>query len=167
MTIMLCYTQTTSRSRISERYPLLNQLEFFMAWIVTKFFITATIIVLVSELAKRSDKLGALLASLPLVTVLALIWLHFEGQPKEKLANHAFYTFCMLCTHCRCFSPSYAHAAISLFCITWNRHCHHHGIVWHYCLDSTHFRCRFTLDFVPASKVNWSIHVKRRVCAIR
>ncbi|GLQ74181.1 hypothetical protein CW749_01145 [Vibrio sp. vnigr-6D03] len=64
-----------------------------MAWIVTKFFITATIIVLVSELAKRSDKLGALLASLPLVTVLALIWLHFEGQPKEKLANHAFYTF--------------------------------------------------------------------------
>lgn len=93
MTIMLCYTQTTSRSRISERYPLLNQLEFFMAWIVTKFFITATIIVLVSELAKRSDKLGALLASLPLVTVLALIWLHFEGQPKEKLANHAFYTF--------------------------------------------------------------------------
>ncbi len=64
-----------------------------MAWIVTKVFLTAGIIVLVSEIAKSNDKLGALLASLPLVTVLALTWLHVEGQPKEKLANHAFYTF--------------------------------------------------------------------------
>ncbi|BCL73060.1 hypothetical protein TUMSATVNIG1_50330 [Vibrio nigripulchritudo] len=64
-----------------------------MAWIITKYLLTATIVVLVSELAKRSDKLGALVASLPLVTVLALIWLHLEGQPKEKLSNHAFYTF--------------------------------------------------------------------------
>lgn len=64
-----------------------------MAWIITKYLITAAVVVLVSELAKRSDKLGALAAALPLVTVLALIWLHVEKQPESKLANHAWYTF--------------------------------------------------------------------------
>lgn len=64
-----------------------------MGWIVTKYLITAALVVLVSELAKRSDKLGALVAALPLVTVLTLIWLYVEKQPETKLANHAFYTF--------------------------------------------------------------------------
>jgi len=64
-----------------------------MGWIVTKYFITAAIVVLVSELAKRSDKLGALVAALPLVTVLTLTWLYLENQPTAKIANHAWYTF--------------------------------------------------------------------------
>lgn len=64
-----------------------------MAWIITKYFITAGVVVLVSELAKRSDKLGAFVAALPLVTVLALIWLYVEKQSAEKIANHAWYTF--------------------------------------------------------------------------
>ena len=64
-----------------------------MLWIFTKYFITAAVVVLVSELAKRSDKLGGLVASLPLVTVLTLVWLYIENQPPEKIANHAWYTF--------------------------------------------------------------------------
>ncbi|MFC3032555.1 DUF3147 family protein [Pseudoalteromonas fenneropenaei] len=64
-----------------------------MAWILTKYLITAAIIVAVSELAKRSDKLGALLVALPMVTILAMIWLYVEQQPNEKIANHAWYTF--------------------------------------------------------------------------
>ena len=64
-----------------------------MAWIVTKYFLTAAVVVLVSELAKRSDRLGGFVAALPLVTVLALIWLHVENQSAEKIANHAWYTF--------------------------------------------------------------------------
>lgn len=64
-----------------------------MGWIITKYLITAAVVVLVSELAKRSDKLGAFVAALPLVTVLVLIWLYVEQQPNEKLANHAWYTF--------------------------------------------------------------------------
>jgi len=50
--------------------------EFLMTWIVTKYFITAGLVVLISEVAKRSDKLGALIAALPLVTVLTLLWLY-------------------------------------------------------------------------------------------
>ena len=64
-----------------------------MGWIITKYAITAAMVVLVSEMAKRSDKLGGLVAALPLVTVLALVWLHVEQQPQEKIANHAWYTF--------------------------------------------------------------------------
>ena len=64
-----------------------------MPWIITKYAITAAVVVLVSEVAKRSDRLGALIASLPLVTLLALTWLHVEKQPAEKIANHAWYTF--------------------------------------------------------------------------
>jgi len=64
-----------------------------MAWIITKYMLTAAVVVLVSELARRSDKLGALVAALPMVTVLALIWLYVENQSPEKIANHAWYTF--------------------------------------------------------------------------
>ncbi|MCP1372721.1 DUF3147 family protein [Dyella lutea] len=64
-----------------------------MPWIITKYLITAAVVVIVSEAAKRSDRAGALIASLPLVTLLALIWLHVEKQPVEKVANHAWYTF--------------------------------------------------------------------------
>jgi uncharacterized membrane protein (GlpM family) len=64
-----------------------------MGWLISKYLITAAVVVLVSEAAKRSDRLGGLLAALPLVTVLALIWLYVERQPQAKIANHAWYTF--------------------------------------------------------------------------
>ena len=64
-----------------------------MYWIITKYLLTAAVVVLVSEVAKRSDKLGGFIAALPLVTVLALIWLYVEDQPPEKIAKHAWYTF--------------------------------------------------------------------------
>lgn len=62
-------------------------------WLIIKYLITAALVVVISEVAKRSDKLGGLIASLPLVTFLALIWLYVEKQPDEKIANHAWYTF--------------------------------------------------------------------------
>jgi F0F1-type ATP synthase assembly protein I len=64
-----------------------------MPWLITKYLLTAAIVVCVSEFAKRSDRLGGLIAALPLVTFLALIWLYVERQPMEKIANHAWYTF--------------------------------------------------------------------------
>ncbi|WP_295762969.1 DUF3147 family protein [Undibacterium sp.] len=64
-----------------------------MLWIITKYLITAGVVVLVSELAKRSDRLGGLIAALPLVTIITLIWLHLEHQSEQKIANHAWYTF--------------------------------------------------------------------------
>lgn len=64
-----------------------------MQWLITKYLVTAAIVVAVSEAARRSDKLGGFIAALPMVTVLTLIWLYVERQPADKLANHAWYTF--------------------------------------------------------------------------
>ena len=64
-----------------------------MNWIIFKYLLTAGVVVLISEVAKRSDRLGGLIAALPLVTVLALIWLYVENQSSEKISNHAYYTF--------------------------------------------------------------------------
>jgi F0F1-type ATP synthase assembly protein I len=67
-----------------------------MLFLITKYAITAFIIVVASEVAKRSDKWGALISSLPFVTMMIMIWLYVEKQSSEKIAMHALYTFCFV-----------------------------------------------------------------------
>ena len=64
-----------------------------MYYIIFKYLITASMVVLISEVAKRYDRVGAIIASLPLITILALIWMYIEKTPIEKISNHAYYTF--------------------------------------------------------------------------
>jgi F0F1-type ATP synthase assembly protein I len=64
-----------------------------MMWIIFKYVITAAVVVAASEAAKKSDLWGALIVSLPMVSLLTLIWLYVENQPTEKLGNRAVYTF--------------------------------------------------------------------------
>ena len=47
-----------------------------MGTLIIKVLVTAVVVVAISELAKRSTLAGALLASLPLTSVLALTWLY-------------------------------------------------------------------------------------------
>jgi hypothetical protein len=51
-----------------------------------KIVVTAGLVVLISELSKRSTLLGALLASIPLVSVLAMIWLYAETRDVAQVA---------------------------------------------------------------------------------
>lgn len=55
-------------------------------WYVVKILITAALIVAVSEAAKRSSLLGAVIASVPLVSVLGMIWLYLETRDADKIA---------------------------------------------------------------------------------
>jgi len=64
-----------------------------MLYLISKYLITAGMVVLISELARKSDRIGALVGSLPLVTILTLLWLFVEGQSETKISNHAYYTF--------------------------------------------------------------------------
>lgn len=64
-----------------------------MTWIITKYLLTAGMVVFISEVAKRSDRLGGFIATLPVMTLLTLVWLYLENQSEEKIANHAYYTF--------------------------------------------------------------------------
>ncbi len=61
--------------------------------LLLKYLVTAAVVVAASELARRSDRLGALFAALPLVTLLSLVWLHAAQLPDARVTNHAWYTF--------------------------------------------------------------------------
>ena len=58
-----------------------------MIYYFIKIFISALLIVAISELAKRSAGFAALVASLPLASLLAFIWLYVEGTPSDKIAE--------------------------------------------------------------------------------
>lgn len=64
-----------------------------MKFLLFKYLLTAALIVLITEVAKRSDKAGALITSLPLVTCMVLVWLYLDQQPLDKIASYARYTF--------------------------------------------------------------------------
>ena len=63
-----------------------------MMFFLTKLFLTAGIIVVVSEVAKRSDKFGGLIAALPLTTILIILWMYYEGASSEKISKHMSFT---------------------------------------------------------------------------
>ena len=58
-----------------------------MAWYLTKLVITAVLIVLISEISKRSSLVGAILASVPLVSVLGIIWLYVDTGDVGKITS--------------------------------------------------------------------------------
>ena len=64
-----------------------------MIYTITKVAITTILIVAISEVAKRSSLAGALLASIPLVSVLAMIWLYVDTKDIEKVSNLATSVF--------------------------------------------------------------------------
>lgn len=64
-----------------------------MFYLVTKAALSAIIIVIVSETARRSPGTGALIASLPLISVMGMIWLWRDTQDVVKMADHAGATF--------------------------------------------------------------------------
>ena len=53
---------------------------------VIKVLVTSVLVVAISEAGKRSAMLGAILASLPLTSVLAFFWLYGETGDTEKVA---------------------------------------------------------------------------------
>jgi len=67
-----------------------------MAYLIFKTVISAVIIVAVSEVSKRSSLLGAILASLPLVSYLGIIWLYIDTESKAKVAQLSRSVFWMV-----------------------------------------------------------------------
>jgi hypothetical protein len=60
-----------------------------MYYLLLKAAISGLIIAAVSEIAKRSPGLGALVASLPLISVLGMMWLWRDTHDPKRLADHA------------------------------------------------------------------------------
>ena len=57
-----------------------------MTYYVVKIAVTTILIVAISEVAKRSSLVGAILASLPLVSVLAMFWLYVDTRDVAKIS---------------------------------------------------------------------------------
>lgn len=57
-----------------------------MTWYVVKVIVTTALIVAIAEVSKRSTVIGAVLASIPLVSVLAMIWLYFDTRDVAQVS---------------------------------------------------------------------------------
>jgi hypothetical protein len=58
-----------------------------MLYYALKVGISAIVIVAITEIAKRSSGFAALLAALPLTSLLAFMWMHFEGVEPARIAE--------------------------------------------------------------------------------
>lgn len=64
-----------------------------MLYLLIKASLSGAIVALVAEVSRRFPGLGGLIASLPLVSVLGMIWLWRDTRDPERLAAHAMGTF--------------------------------------------------------------------------
>lgn len=64
-----------------------------VTYLVIKAAVSGVLVMLISEVARRSPGFGGLIASLPLVSVLAIIWLWRDTADIERIAAHAESTF--------------------------------------------------------------------------
>ena len=56
-----------------------------MTFYLVKIAVTTILIVVISEIAKRSTLVGAVLASIPLISVLAMIWLYIDTKDISRV----------------------------------------------------------------------------------
>jgi hypothetical protein len=62
-------------------------------YFIVKCLLSGLIIAVVSEVARRSPTLGALIVSLPLVSLLGILWLWRDTKDIDRIATHAESTF--------------------------------------------------------------------------
>ena len=67
-----------------------------MVYILIKTLITAVVVVAVSEIARRSSLFAGLIASIPLVSFLAIIWLYWETKDSQKIVDLSYSIILMI-----------------------------------------------------------------------
>lgn len=64
-----------------------------MTYYLLKIAITTALVVAISEIARRSNMAAAILASIPLISVLAMIWLYLDTKDADKVSALAASVF--------------------------------------------------------------------------
>ena len=64
-----------------------------MLYYVLKIVITTALIVIISEIAKRNTLIGGILASIPLISILAIIWLYVDTKNTEIISEFSINVF--------------------------------------------------------------------------
>ena len=61
-----------------------------MWYYIIKVLVSAVLIIAISEIGKRSSLWGGILASIPIVSVLAFIWLYIDTKSVEKISQLSY-----------------------------------------------------------------------------
>lgn len=64
-----------------------------MTYLITKALLSGIIIATVSELAKKNNLVASIVHSLPLMSLLAFVWLYAETKDASLIGRHAWGTF--------------------------------------------------------------------------
>ena len=64
-----------------------------MTYLLFKMAVTTVLVVAISEIAKRSSFAGAILASAPLISILAITWLYVDTKDVAKVSALATSVF--------------------------------------------------------------------------
>ena len=80
---------------------------------IIKVLVTALVVAGISEIGKRSSVMAALLASLPLTSLLAFIWLYLDKKENEPVAKLSMDIFWMVI-------PSLAFFPVFSYCLRQN-----------------------------------------------
>jgi len=64
-----------------------------LTYYIAKVAVTAVLVVLIAEISKRSSFIGAVLASVPLTSVLAMLWLYVDTGDVGKVGELASSVF--------------------------------------------------------------------------
>lgn len=64
-----------------------------MIYYAIKIILTATVIVVIAEVAKRNSAIAAVIASLPLTSLLAFVWMRYESVPNSQISDLSIQIF--------------------------------------------------------------------------
>ena len=64
-----------------------------MFYLAVKSMVSGILVMIISEIARRNASFGALVASLPLISLLGMVWLWHDTHDTQKMASHAAATF--------------------------------------------------------------------------
>lgn len=65
----------------------------FSVFDCVKLVLSAFVIVAVTKVQLLNDRISALLIALPFTSLLAMVWMHYDKQTPQRIANHAEGTF--------------------------------------------------------------------------
>src|ERR1035437_5514119 len=92
-----CRCDHTSKGRSVRTETLLHADKSIDAMLLAvKLLISAGLIVLATELAKRSTLAGGIILSLPLTSVIALCWVWLESKSSQKVSDLSMSTLWMV-----------------------------------------------------------------------
>jgi len=63
---------------------------------VIKIIISALIIFIASEIAKKDTLVGAIIVSLPMISLLSIIWIYVETRDIERIISFSYSVFSMI-----------------------------------------------------------------------